>query len=162
GRNKVPFEIKPDLAIDVFQTLPDGQPNPNYGSLYEVWSRFYPAGQFPGEPTAVGGSDILFAVSHDAGQTWEIPSRPQAGTGVPAPTLSTNHFRPQNVRAIAADPLRPGVVYAAEAAEHTDAFGNVLDEGDVNFARSTDYGATWRTTFQVAGNTRAKALNDDN
>jgi FG-GAP-like repeat len=245
GQNKVPFEIKPDLAIDVFRTLPPlangqpGLPNPNYGSLYEVWSRYYPAGQFPGSPDSPGGSDILFAVSHDAGQSWQTQLQPQAGTGVPvtvifninntstdvpeglghenwshvtvgpegdvyvsnfqggnfavhhsidggrsftdadpttntlfpfgfnnnvvpSPMLSTNQFRTQNIRAIAADPLRPGTVYAAEAAEHSDAFGNILDEGDVIFARSTDYGVTWRTTFQVGGNARAKVLNDDN
>ena len=62
--------------------LPDGPPNPNYGSLYEVWTRYYPAGQFPGEPTATGGSDIMFAVSHDGGQTWQLQLEPLPGTGV--------------------------------------------------------------------------------
>ena len=51
GSHKVPFDIIPDLAIDTFRFLPDGTtPNPNYGNLYEVWSRYYPAGQYPGEP----------------------------------------------------------------------------------------------------------------
>jgi hypothetical protein len=238
GQNKVPFEIKPDLAIDTFPTLPDGHtPNPNYGSLYEVWSRYYPAGQFPGEALALGGSDILFAVSRDGGQTWQIKTESQPGTGTlvtviqnyantgmdapegtghenwshvtvgpegdiyvsnflggqfgvhhstdggtsfvgPRPdantlfpfgvnsdivpgSLSNSNFRTQNQRAIAADPLRPGTVYAAEQEEIDDAFGNVLDQSDVIFARSTDYGATWQTTFQV-GTQAANVLNDDN
>ncbi len=46
GSDPVPFEIKPDLAIDTFATLPGKQPNPYYGSLYVCWSRYYPAGRF--------------------------------------------------------------------------------------------------------------------
>jgi hypothetical protein len=90
GSNSVPFEIKPDLAIDRFATGPGGQPNPYYGNLYVSWSRYYPAGQFPGEPTATGGSDIMLAVSRDDGQTWEIELEPQAGTGVPVSVISGN------------------------------------------------------------------------
>src|SRR5204862_443603 len=72
--------------------------------------------------------------------------------------LSGNNFRTQFGRAIAADPLRPGTVYAAEAEEIDDPFGNVLDEGDVIFARSTDYGVTWPTTRPTPpGPTRARA-----
>src|SRR5204862_8347078 len=70
-------------AIDTFATLPDGRPNPNFGSLYEVWSRYYPARQYPGEAEAIGGSDILFAVSHDGGQSWQVRLEPQPGTGIP-------------------------------------------------------------------------------
>ena len=46
GQHQVFFEVIPDLAIDTFQTLPNGQPNPNYDYLYVVWTRIYPAGQF--------------------------------------------------------------------------------------------------------------------
>jgi hypothetical protein len=35
----VDFEITPDLAIDTFPTLPDGSANPQYGELYETWTR---------------------------------------------------------------------------------------------------------------------------
>jgi hypothetical protein len=77
GTHPVYFEIKPDLAIDTYRTLPNGQPNPNYGSLYMSWSRYYPAGQFPGEPTAPGGSDIMFAVSRDEGLSWTVQLQPQ-------------------------------------------------------------------------------------
>jgi hypothetical protein len=82
GTHPVFFEIKPDLAIDTSANLPDGKPNPNYGSLYVSWSRYYPAGQFPGQPNSTGGSDIMFAVSRDGGQTWAIQLEPQAGTGI--------------------------------------------------------------------------------
>ena len=83
GKDKVDFEMQPAFAIDTFRTLPDGQPNPYYGSLYETWGRDYPAGQFPGEPTATGGRDIMFAVSRDHGQTWQIQLQPQVDTGIP-------------------------------------------------------------------------------
>src|SRR5262249_36856947 len=35
-------------------------------------------------------------------------------------------------------------------------------ESDIIFARSTDYGATWQTTFQVGTHTNANVINDDN
>ena len=47
GQNRVFFEVIPDLAIDTFRTLPNGQPNPNYGNQYVVWTRVYPPGQYP-------------------------------------------------------------------------------------------------------------------
>src|SRR5947209_1369168 len=53
------FEVIPDLAIDTFRTLPNGQPNPNYSNLYVCWTRVYPASPFPGEPDATGGTDIM-------------------------------------------------------------------------------------------------------
>jgi hypothetical protein len=65
------FEIIPDLAIDTFPNLPNGQPNPNYGNMYVAWSRLYPVGQFPGHPEINGGIDIMIAVSRDGGQSWE-------------------------------------------------------------------------------------------
>ena len=67
----VPFEINADLAIDLYHTLPGGQPNPYYGEMYVTWARYYPAGDFPGEPGSGGGSDIMFSESHDGGQAWE-------------------------------------------------------------------------------------------
>jgi hypothetical protein len=36
GQDKVPFDLKPDLAIDTFSALPNGQLNPNFGNLYET------------------------------------------------------------------------------------------------------------------------------
>jgi hypothetical protein len=233
GTNPVPFEIKPDLAIDTFQTLPNGQPNPLDGDLYEVWSRYYPAGQFPNEPTATGGSQILLAVSHDAGRTWQIESQPVAvvtdvlasntgqglapGTGfenwsqvaigpegdiyvvqgtsavslyhstdggasfsqpniptgasypfgtslngIPGLTLTNDQFRTQTIHNIAVDPTRPGHVYVVISTQITDSNGNPVDPGDILFARSTDYGVTWQTTFRVGPYQGASVLNDDN
>jgi hypothetical protein len=92
GQHPVNFDIKPDLAIDTFPTLPDGQLNPNYGNFYVVWSRFYAPGQFPGDPTSTGGSDILFAISRDEGQSWQVQLQPQSGSSVPQPVI----FYPDN------------------------------------------------------------------
>src|SRR5262249_38705330 len=85
----------PQLAVDAFQTLPGGQPNPNYGSLYATWVRVYPSGRFPDQPNSRGGTDIMFAVSHDGGATWTTQTQPTPGTGTPItvirdPDLGTN------------------------------------------------------------------------
>jgi hypothetical protein len=63
------FDAIPDMAIDT------NPASPHYGNLYATWTRFYPAGQFPGRAFVgvapiVGGSEIMFAVSTDGGQTW--------------------------------------------------------------------------------------------
>jgi hypothetical protein len=239
GTDKVPYEIMPQLAVDTFATLPDGRPNPNYGTLYDVWARYYPSGQFPGEPTSVGGSQMFIAVSHDGGQTWQIQLKQppgaaapttvietspdtgiglQAGTGyafwskvtvgpqgdvyvadsdggyfgvyhstdggksfttpdpvtlagypfgdtnntLPGGTLNNSRFRTIGVRDIVADPTRPGTLYIADELAISDSAGDPLDEGDIIFARSTDNGATWQTTFQVGTHAGANVLNDDN
>jgi hypothetical protein len=238
GTHKVPYEIMPALAVDTFATLPDGRPNPNYGTLYDVWARYYPAGQFPGEPTSQGGSQMFIAVSHDAGQSWQVQLKQppgaapttvidtdpntgigaQEGTGfafwskvtvgpqgdvyvadsdggyfgvyhstdggksftapdpvtlagypfgdtnntLPGGTLNNSGFRTIGVRDIVADPTRPGALYIADELAISDSAGNPLDEGDVIFARSTDSGATWQSTFQVGTHAGANVLNDDN
>ena len=92
GQHPVNFEIKPDLAVDTFRTLPNGQPNPNYGNLYECWSRCYAPGLFPGEPTSTGSSDIMFAVSRDDGQSWEVQLQPPPGSSIPQTVI----FDPSN------------------------------------------------------------------
>lgn len=87
GVNPVPFETMPELTIDTFRTLPGGNANPNYGNVYVVWTRFYPSGQFPGEPDSTGGSLMQIAVSGDHGLSFA--SRPPlqdtfaSGTGPP-------------------------------------------------------------------------------
>ncbi len=78
----VVFDIIPDLAIDTFRTLPNGQDNPNYGNMYVTWTRIYPAGQFPGHPEYEGGTDIMIAVSRDGGQSWETQVQDQEGNFV--------------------------------------------------------------------------------
>src|SRR5262249_1879273 len=93
GRHKGPYEIMPELGTDTFSTLPDGSPNPNHGNLYEVWAQYYPSGQFPGQPTATGGSQLLFAVSHDGGQTWQLQLKQPAGSPFPVTVIDTSKPR---------------------------------------------------------------------
>jgi len=81
-----------------------------------------------------------------------------ADTGAAGPT---NDFRTLPSRDIIADPTRPGTLYVAEAVETDNADGVPLDYGDIFFARSTDYGVTWTSTFKVGGQP-AEVLNDDN
>lgn len=248
------FEVIPDLAIDTFATLPDGQLNPNYGNLYVTWTRLYPPGRMPGAPDNTGGGELMIAISHDVGLTWETqlkekdfwvdinadgvqqdeevttevigvlesPIREFAGappglsfldqarvvvgpegdvsvsafaggnftvhhstdggatfvgpdfaderwtvfgtdfdSSVDPEGLPGNHFRTHTVRAIAADINRPGRVYAVEPLPVTGSDGSLADDADVFFARSTDYGESWETTFSVGPNTTS-VLNDDN
>jgi hypothetical protein len=221
------FETIPDLAVDTFSNLPDGTPNPNFGNLYVTWTRTYPAGQFPGHPTFKGGTDIMFAVSRDGGQTWTIQLQskgsvmvttirdpvtgesdneagngltnfshvtvgPQGdiyvsvfaggdfavfhsfdegtsfrnpdnsfnrGLGIPFPFAFPNstlfngdQFRTLPVRDIAADPTRPGTVYAVEAVRDPNDSSPIIDAADIYLAVSNDYGQTWRRTFTVGNN----------
>jgi hypothetical protein len=250
GGDQVPFDIDPDLAIDTYRTLPNGQPNPNYGNLYETFTELYPAGQFPGDSTSSGGGAIMLGVSTDGGQTWQLRLQPQEGTGVPvtvigpndpyftgeaplgltgqtdaqiavgpqgdlyvnyfefgfdvviystdagqsfnsanfatgtgmpfnfgpfagnaAPLSSaggpdgsggpTNNFRTVPLRDIVADPTRPGTLYVVESIPIVNTNGATLDYGDIFFAKSTDNGATWTSSFTVGGQP-AQILNDDN
>jgi hypothetical protein len=85
--NPVYFEVIPDLAIDTFKTLPDGSPNPRYGAMYATWTRVYPPGQFPGDPSSAGGTDTMIAVSRDDGVTWQTQLQPQPGTGIPVSVI---------------------------------------------------------------------------
>ncbi|HEY7088349.1 MAG TPA: FG-GAP-like repeat-containing protein, partial [Tepidisphaeraceae bacterium] len=66
GVTPVPYDIMPDMAID---TNPS---SPNYGNIYVLWIRFYPAGQYPGEPTSTGGSHIQIAVSSDGASSFQL------------------------------------------------------------------------------------------
>ena len=249
GTNQAFFDINPDLTVDTFRYMADGKtPNPNYGSMYEVWSRYYPPGQFPGESSSTGGSQIMVAISRDQGASWKLQLEDRSetglketvikdpietGTGIPtalgrdflphvaigpggnvyvslsvfgsywvyhavddgksvahdgipflnfeAPNSATgaglpfpglapsplagglppDHFRGLAVRAIAADPSRPGSVYVAESNNTFDAEGNVTDEGDVIFSRSSDAGATWQSTVTMNGE-KVGLLNDEN
>jgi hypothetical protein len=245
GTTPTSFDINPDLAVDTFRYLSDGKTlNPNYGALYEVWSRYYPAGQFPGESDSTGGSQIMVSISRDGGATWslQLENRPATGLaetvikdpietgvgvptalgrdflphvavgpdnsvyvsvsifgsfwvfrgtdggkssdgvlhfitpdsttnqGLPFPTLAPSplsgglppdKFRGLAVRAIVADPSQPGSVYVAESNNTFDSVGNVTDEGDIIFARSSDTGATWQSSFQLNGQ-QVSLLNDEN
>src|SRR5262249_44333048 len=56
----VTFEAIPDLSVDT-----------HTGYLYAVWTRFYPATQYPGRPASTAGTDVMIAVSKDHGETWQ-------------------------------------------------------------------------------------------
>ena len=250
GKDPVLFDTVPDLAIDSFRNLPNGKANPNYGAMYESWTQLYPAGQFPGDSASSGGGAIMFAISTNGGQSWQLRLQPQAGTGVPVTVIGpndpfftgeappgltgqtdaqisvgpegdvyvayymfgtfavihssdagrsfssinqqtssgvpfnvgiymgsataatsnggpdgaggpTNDFRTLPLRDIVADPTRPGTLYVAEVISTPNTNGAVLDYGDIFFARSTDYGVTWTSSFDVGGKPAA-VLNDDN
>ena len=81
GSHKVPFEVAPTLAID------SSSASPLDGALYVTWNRFYPAGQFPGQPNAQGGSDVMFATSittaaeRFARKSWTVRTQTVAGVG---------------------------------------------------------------------------------
>ncbi len=89
GAGFVFYDTSPELAVDTFATLPNGQPNPNFGNLYVVWTRYYPPGQFPGQPAGTGGGEIYLAVSDDGGQTWQTRLRADGNTVLRDPTLLT-------------------------------------------------------------------------
>jgi hypothetical protein len=249
GTTKVPFDVIPDLAIDTFHAVTT-QSGKQVNPMYATFSRYYPAGQYPGESNSAAGSNIMIAVSLDGGANWELKLEPNPaetpldaekpidatviynqglfrGTGsdfsgegiglenwahvavgpegdvyvsqfagaifvvhhstdgansfehpnprtrtlypfglnvptIPGPNLAGSKFRVQTVRAIAADPTKPGTVYVAEARPATDTAGNTTDEGEVVFARSTDYGARWQRTFGVGANANGNVVNDEN
>ncbi|MCO6455646.1 MAG: VCBS repeat-containing protein [Pirellulaceae bacterium] len=226
GGQEVPFDVIPEIAIDVHELLPDGHLNPHYGQLYATWSRNYPTGQFPGNPNSTGGIEVLFAISNDEGQTWEVQREERKGAqrsiilvdvtdpndgnccgpggsfidqphlavgaagevyvshfgganfalsvsvdggetfstaDLEAPTqivfgsafesfgnvLPNSQFRNHTKRAVAADPIRPGHLFAAEAIEVRDELGTSLDAGDVFFGRSSDFARSWETDVMV-------------
>jgi hypothetical protein len=120
--------------------------------------------------TNYGGGDFTVHHSTDAGASFDGPDhvtgrRIAFGTTettmVNGVGLVSNHFRTNPLRDIVADPTRPGHVYVADTMVITDPLGNQIDAADVIFARSSDYGVTWQTTFKI-GLTDARVLNDDN
>jgi hypothetical protein len=92
GTDPVPFDIDPNLAIDVYRTLPNGQPNPSFGNMYETFTQLYPPGQFPGEPTSAGGGQVMFSVSSDGGRIWTLRFAQQAVAGAAISVIGPNDF----------------------------------------------------------------------
>jgi hypothetical protein len=140
GKDPVFFECIPDLAIDAFRTLPDGLPNPYYGEQVVTWTRAYPPGQFPGQPTATGGTDIMVAVSKDGGQTWQTQLETVPDISAPVTVIQ--------------DPLNTGVAMPVGIGFQDIARVTIGPEGDVyignngaggDFAvdHSTDGGASF-------------------
>src|SRR5207249_3267953 len=84
-----------------------------------------------------------FAVQHstDAGASFRGPdfdNTERLPFGLDAAVINnsglpTNHFRTIFVRAVAADPVRPGHVYAVETIFVNDPSGNPIDAADVFF-----------------------------
>ncbi len=64
-------------------------------------------------------------------------------------TLPNDNFRTLPTRAIAADPTRPGVVYAVAAAAADQYPGAGAAASGILFAVSYDYGQNWTTDFTV-------------
>src|SRR5262249_24516489 len=116
----------------------NGQSNPNYGNLYEVWTRYYPSGQFPGDPTAPGGSDVYIAVSRDGGQTWQTRLETLPGTDV----LTTVLQSPQN-----SGGLPPGLGFDtfphATVGPDGDVYVGLFEGGDYAVQHSTDAGVSF-------------------
>ncbi|MGA3065609.1 MAG: FG-GAP-like repeat-containing protein [Tepidisphaeraceae bacterium] len=119
---------------------------------------------------AYGGGDFSVFYSSDGGQTFTAPTHNDDdnlafGDGfLSSPfngELNTNNFRTNPQPEIVADPNTPGTVYAVETISTLDTDGNLVDEAEVNFAKSTDYGLDWSSTFTI-GNLPAQVLNDEN
>jgi hypothetical protein len=139
GQHPVNFDIKPDLAIDTFPSLPDGRPNPNYGNFYEVWSRYYAPGQFPGEPTSTGSSDILFAISRDEGQSWQVQLHPPPGSSTPQTVIFYPHNFGTGVPAGSGFVNWPHVTVGGEG----DVYVSLYLRGSFAVYRSTDGGSSF-------------------
>ena len=137
----VPFEINAEVNIDLYKTLPNGQANPFYGDMYATWSRYYPAGQFPGEPDSTGGSDIFISVSHDAGKTWQIQLMANPATGG---SISVLQKKTQTGRGA---PAAAGFMNDAHLAigPEGDLYVNSILGGSVGVHFSTDGGKSFAT-----------------
>ena len=138
GQHDVPFEVIPDLAIDTFRQLPNGQSNPNDGNLYVGWTRLYPSGQNPLHPEFKGGGgDMMIAVSKDGGQTWE--TKVQELKGVQVTVLQDP---PENN-----DPAFPGIAAVDQAHLAIGPEGDIyfanFGGGDFVVQHSTDGGASF-------------------
>jgi hypothetical protein len=140
--NPVYFEVIPDLAIDTFKTLPDGSPNPRYGTMYATWTRCYPPGQFPGNPSSIGGTDTMIAVSRDGGASWQTQLQPQPGTGIPVSVIQ-NVLNAQNLGSASS----PGTGFVDQSHPTVGPEGDVYvsnyGNGDFEVYHSTDGGASF-------------------
>jgi hypothetical protein len=102
------------------------------------------------------GGRIDVSRSTDGGATWGVATQPfgtgfgVASTNSPLPFES---FRVNSYPNIETDPTRSGYVYVVANDASSSSGGAGRDNGgDIIFARSTDYGATWEAT---------RILNDD-
>ncbi len=115
----------------------------------------------------VGG---WFVVNHsnDAAATFFVPTQEDfvglpfgSGGKLLTANLSNNSFRTVPTRAIAADPVRPGFLYVAEPLPVFDSVGNPVDAAEIFFARSEDYGRSWKS-IKLPNTSISRSVNDDN
>jgi hypothetical protein len=163
GQHPVLFECIPDLAIDTFRTLPNGRPNPNYGNQYVVWTRVYPAGEFPGVPTSNGGTDLILAVSRDGGQSYQTQLENVPGIPTPVTVIQDplNNLEIQSGVGLGlADQAHLGI------GPEGDIYVTNCAEGDFAVYHSTDAGAHFaipdhRSGLQLAfGNAGTTFINE--
>jgi hypothetical protein len=100
--------------------------------------------------------------SSDGGRHFSGPDLP-FGTSLsvfPSSVPLNDNFRTFPVRDIAADPTRPGTLYALEVVEVTNLNfdGRVIDGAEVEFTRSTDGGQTWSTPVTLNDDDGGKSL----
>ncbi len=161
---------EPGLEISVLRDPTQIVPNlPGTTSMDQAHVSIGPEGDI--YVSNAGGGDFVVQHSTDAGATFTLPGHDTGeglafGTGASTfsdTRLPNNRFRTHPIRAIAADPRRPGHVYAVEPVKVLDSAGVRLDPADVFFARSTDYGQSWEHTRLVAPDTVVPIIvNDDN
>jgi hypothetical protein len=148
GQHPVFFEVFPDLAIDTFSALPSGKPNPNYGNLYVTWARYYPPGQFPGEPTSTGGSHIMIAASSDGGWTWETRLQPRGANGLLLTPIKDSFDSGIGPPAGLGAAFTPRVTTGPEG----DVYVAMSDLGGYSVYRSTDAGKSFVAPDSATGN----------
>jgi hypothetical protein len=134
GTDPVLFDVTPDLAIDTFAKLPDGKANPNFGNLYEVWTRCYTPGTMPGDPAFTGGTDGMIAVSKDHGLTWHVEVDKNGVTAIDDPVRSLSDGG-------------PGLGYVDQVhvtvGPEGDVYVSDYGGGDFSVLHSTDAGETF-------------------
>ncbi len=140
----------------------------NEGTGYLNWARVAVGAKGDISVADFAGAWFLVNHSEDAGSTFFVPNQ-EDFTGLPFGSgaklltagLSDNSFRTVPTRAIAADPVRPGFLYVAEPLPVFDSLGNPVNAADIFFARSDDYGRTWKS-IKLPNTTISRSVNDDN
>lgn len=74
GVHRVPFDIIPGMEIDNSPT------SPRHGTIYVSWSRYFPAGLFPGMPESTGGVEVYISSSTNGGSEWTVKTAQDNGT----------------------------------------------------------------------------------
>ncbi|MCO6455678.1 MAG: VCBS repeat-containing protein [Pirellulaceae bacterium] len=153
------------IIVDVFDPQPEDVTRPGEGYIDQAHLAVGSGGEV--YLSFWGGGNYALAVSRDGAHSFRAPdfANPCA-PGLPVgcqivfgtsfntsvdTTLPGNQFRTTMQRAIAADPTRPGTVFAVDPIKVFDQFGDQLDPADVYFGRSSDFAQTWQTTHFTVG-----------